>query len=378
MFKLILNILLLVFFLCAAVNADVASDLKSKNDELSQIKRDINKKKFEKEKLQKKEKQFKKELERITSAISKTEKQLKKIEAEIKTAEKKLAVASDKYTTADNEKNSVNDVIQKQYLQYAKRNIFSYYSDSIELKMRESLMHDYSGRYADAKKREELAQKDIQKYNKAKKELLNLKTKQQNLVVKNKELQKEKNELLKTTEGKRMEAEKEIEALSESAKALTKLIEKLGEVSKKAEIGKRQKTTIRSASNTRKNNLPWPVEGTVILNYGKNKHPDLDTNIISNGIKIKTQNNAIIRSVESGKIAFVGEFRSYGKMVIIDHNGEFFSVYANLYEITVKEDKKIARGDEIAKVGDGDAAVLYFEVRQSNIPEDPKLWLKEK
>ena len=49
MFKLILNILLLVFFLCAAVNADVASDLKSKNDELSQIKRDINKKKFEKE-----------------------------------------------------------------------------------------------------------------------------------------------------------------------------------------------------------------------------------------------------------------------------------------------------------------------------------------
>jgi septal ring factor EnvC (AmiA/AmiB activator) len=161
---------------------------------------------------------------------------------------------------------------------------------------------------------------------------------------------------------------------------LAKLIEKLSAVSKKVKIAtsKKNQTSIRSASNTRKNNLPWPVSGTVVLNYGKNKHPDLDTNIISNGIKIKAQNNAIIQSVESGRVAFVGEFRSYGKMIIIDHKGEFFSVYAQLSVILVKEEDTVLRGSQIAKTGEGDSSVLYFEIRQSNIPEDPRLWLKGK
>jgi len=382
MFKF-LNILLITFLLIAAsagVNADVKDDIKIKNDELSQIKQDINRKKSEKEKLQKQERKFKKELNRITEAISSTEKQLKKINNEIAASEKKLAAASEKYMCADREKNSVNSRIQKQYCEYAKRKLVSYYDSPLEFKMRELLIRDDSYKYRDAKNRENAAQRDVEKYNKAKKELTDLKNKQQNLVSKNKQLQKEKNELLKTTEGKRMEAEREIQALNESARALSKLIEKLSAVSKKVEIAasKKKQTSIRSASNTRKNNLPWPAAGQVILNYGKNKHPELDTNIISNGIKIKTQNNAIIQSVEGGKIAFVGEFRSYGKMIIIDHKGEFFSVYAQLSEILVKEEDTVARGMTIAKTGEGDSSVLYFEIRQGNIPEDPRLWLKEK
>ncbi len=382
MFKFI-NILLILFFINiipVRLNGDVQSDLKSKNNELSQIKQDINKKKSEKERLQKQEKQFKKELERITSAITKTEKQLKKIDSEIIVSEKKLAVASEQYTSADHDKNLINNRIQEQYCRYTKKQLTAYYGYPLEFKMREKLIMDDCNRYVDAKNRESTAQKDVEKYNRAKKELMNLKNKQQNLVSKNKQLQKEKNLLLKTTEDKRIEAEQEIKALNESAKALAKLIEKLSDISKKVEIAtsKKRQTSIRSASNTRKNNLPWPVAGTVVLNYGKNKHPDLDTNIISNGIKIKAQNNAIIQSVESGRVAFVGEFRSYGKMIIIDHKGEFFSVYAQLSVILVKEEETVSRGSQIAKTGEGDASVLYFEIRQSNIPEDPRLWLKEK
>lgn len=382
MFKCI-NILFIIFFITIIsirLNADVQSDLKSKNTELSQIKQDINKKKSEKERLQKQEKQFKKELERITSAITNTEKQLKKIETEIKISEKKLAMASEQYTSADHEKNLINTRIQKQYLGYTKKQLTSYYYYPLEFKMREKLIQDDFNRYSDAKNRENMAQKDVERYNKAKKELMNLKNKQQNLVSKNKQLQKKKSLLLKTTEDKRIDAEREIQALNESAKALAKLIEKLAVVSKKVEkaTSKKKQTSIRSASNTRKHNLPWPVTGKIVLNYGKNKHPDLDTNIISNGIKIKAQNNAIIQSVDSGRIAFVGEFRSYGKMIIIDHKGEFFSVYAQLSVILVKEEESVSRGTPIAKMSEGDSSVLYFEIRQSNIPENPRLWLKEK
>ncbi|MDD5021193.1 MAG: peptidoglycan DD-metalloendopeptidase family protein [Endomicrobiaceae bacterium] len=382
MFKFI-NVFFIIFFISIiphSLNADVKSDLKLKNTELNQIRQDINKKKSEKSRLQKQEKKFKKELARITLAIGSTEKQLKKIEKEIIIAEKKLAVASEQYTSADQEKNLVNTRIQQQYLEYTKQKLISYYCYPLEFKMREKLIQDDFNKYSDAKNRGNIAQKDVEKYNKAKKHLINLKNKQQNLVSKNKKLQREKNLLLKTTEDKRIEAERDIQALSESAKALAKLIEKLAVVSKKVEIAtsKKKQTSIRSASNTRKHNLPWPVTGTVVLNYGKNKHPELDTNIISNGIKIKTQNNAIIQSVDTGRVAFVGEFRSYGKMIIIDHKGEFFSVYAQLSEILVKEEQSVSRGSAIAKVGKGDSAVLYFEIRQSNIPENPRLWLKEK
>lgn len=381
MFKFI-NILFIIFFITiisVSLNADAQSDLKSKNNELSQIKQDINKKKSEKERLQKQEKQFKKELTRITSAITSTEKQLKKIETDIKISEKKLDTASEQYTSADHEKNLINTRIQQQYLGYTKKQLTSYYYYPLEFKMREKLIQDDFNRYSDAKNRENTAQKDVERYNKAKKELMNLKNKQQNLVSKNKQLQKKKSLMLKTTEEKRIEAEREIRALNESAKALAKLIEKLAVVSKKVEkaTSKKKQTSIRSASNTRKHNLPWPVKGKVILNYGKNKHPDLDTNIISNGIKIKAQNNAIIQSVDSGRIAFVGEFRSYGKMIIVDHKGEFFSVYSQLSVILVKEEESVLRGTPIAKIGEDDSSVLYFEIRQSNIPENPRLWLKE-
>ena len=115
-----------------------------------------------------------------------------------------------------------------------------------------------------------------------------------------------------------------------------------------------------------------------MLNYGKNKHPDLNTNVISNGIKIKARNNAIIKSVDEGEVVFTGEFRSYGKMIIIDHKGVFFSVYGELGNILVSEGQAVSRGANIAKLGSGDNSVLYFEIRQYNVPENPVLWLEEK
>jgi lipoprotein NlpD len=65
-------------------------------------------------------------------------------------------------------------------------------------------------------------------------------------------------------------------------------------------------------------------------------------------------------------------------MIIIDHQGVYFSVYGQLDTILVSEDQSISRGTTVAKVGSGDNAVLYFEIRQYNVPENPKLWLKEK
>lgn len=371
----VLVITTILFVFCVSLSvADTNSDLQGRTEQLNQLKQDINNKKAEKDKLIKEEKKVKKELQRISSSISDTEKQLKTLQSKIKEAEKNLMYASKQYSEADQEKHIFNKKIENEVFLYHQRKIVKYFDYPVEFKIRQLSIQDKYYKFNAATNKEKKAQSNISKYDKAKKEFLSLKTKQEVLINKNKKLQQDKNEILKTTVGKKVKAEQDIKSLNDSAKALESLIKKLMQASKNT----KRITSLRSASTDRKNNLPWPVDGTIILNYGKNKHPDLDTNVISNGIKIKTQNNAIIKSVDTGVVVFTGEFRSYGKMIIIDHQGVFFSVYGQLDKILVSEDQSVSRGTTVAKVGSGDSAVLYFEIRQYNVPENPKLWLEER
>ncbi|MDD5102335.1 MAG: peptidoglycan DD-metalloendopeptidase family protein [Endomicrobiaceae bacterium] len=370
---LVITVILFVFFINFSV-ADTNSDLQGRTQQLNQLKENINKKKAEKNRLIKEEKKVKKELQRISSSISHTEKQLKILQSKIKEAEKNLMYASKQYSEADKEKHFFNKQIENEVFLYNQRKAVKYFDYPLEFKIRQLSIQDKYYKFNKASNKGEKAQSNIGKYDKAKKEFLSLKNKQELLINRNKRLQQNKNEILKTTAGKRVKAEQDIRSLNDSAKALEALVKKLMQANK----NQKRITSLRSANTDRRNNLPWPVEGEIILNYGKNKHPDLDTNVISNGIKIKTQNNAIIKSVDAGIVVFTGEFRSYGKIIIIDHKGVYFSVYGQLDTILVSEDQSISRGTTVAKVGSGDNAVLYFEIRQYNVPENPKLWLKEK
>jgi septal ring factor EnvC (AmiA/AmiB activator) len=369
-------IFLLVTFFVYVSFADINSDLKNRKNELNKLQSSISTKKAEKDKLIKEEKKVKKELESVTKAIATNEKELKFLKTKIRNVEKNLNSASNQYNLADAEQQKFTRLINEQYFDYTKRKLVSFFDYPLIFKIKYFILQNESAKYNSAKNKGMEAKTSISKYTKTKNEYLSLTKKQQSLMSKNIELQKNKNSLLKTTAGKRVKAEQDIKELNNSAKALEALVKKLMAASTQKDKTRsiREKNT-----NTRKNSLPWPVDGgTLILKYGKNKHPDLDTNVISNGIKIKAQNNAIIKAVEEGTVVFTGEFRSYGKMIIVDHKGIFFSVYGQLNSIFVKEDQKVLRQEQLAKVGSGDNSVLYFEIRQYNVPEDPLLWLKEK
>ncbi|MEA5000899.1 MAG: peptidoglycan DD-metalloendopeptidase family protein [Endomicrobiaceae bacterium] len=370
---LFITVALFAFPIASAV-ADSNSDLQGRTQELNQLRQDINKKKVEKDQLVKEEKKVKKELQRITSSIAGIEKQLKLLQSKIKEAEKNLEYASQQYSEADREKHNFGNKIENEVFLYSRRKLVKYFDYPLEFKMRLLSINDKYDKFNIADNKEKKAQSNMIKYDNAKRTFISLKNKQENLINQNKKLKQEKNELLKTTAGKRVQAEQDIKALNDSAKALQSLINKLMQASK----SKKRITSLRSASTERRNNLPWPVDGQIVLNYGKNKHPDLNTNVISNGIKIKARNNAIIKSVDEGEVVFTGEFRSYGKMIIIDHKGVFFSVYGELGNILVSEGQAVSRGANIAKLGSGDNSVLYFEIRQYNVPENPVLWLEEK
>ncbi|MDR1942016.1 MAG: peptidoglycan DD-metalloendopeptidase family protein [Endomicrobium sp.] len=351
------------------------NDIKKQSVQLSDVKKNIKRKQLERDRLAMQEKVFKRELSVLNAAIEKNENNLEKLALEIKTAERNLASASQEYGRAFRENNELNRIILDELEAYNKMTFsFSYAADPVEYKIRQEALKNKKSAFDAWQNAVETSSADIKKWRSAKEKLLNLRKKENSLFAERKGLLKEKQELLDGTSGRRAAAEAEIKALNESAKALQILIKKLSQESKKKEKG----TVIRSKDSQikRKKSLPWPVSGKVILKFGKNKHPELDAYVISNGIKIKTGDSSAVCSVDSGVAVFVGEFRSYGKVVIIDHKDRYFSVYGQLAQFLVAEDQKVSKGTPIARTGKGSDAVLYFEIRQDNIPDDPLLWLK--
>jgi septal ring factor EnvC (AmiA/AmiB activator) len=125
--------------------------------------------------------------------------------------------------------------------------------------------------------------------------------------------------------------------------------------------------------------LPWPAEGKVRSGFGRHKHPRFDTYTVQNGVEIESPLDSPVRAVYEGTIVFSDHFRGYGLMVVIDHGGKHYSLYAHLAETRVEVGQKVAAGDALGTVGatSVEGPGLYFEMRFQGRPEDPVDWLKK-
>jgi len=120
------------------------------------------------------------------------------------------------------------------------------------------------------------------------------------------------------------------------------------------------------------------VEGKVVSIYGKVEHPKFHTITFNNGIEIAANIGTEVRSVYNGRIAYSGWFRGYGKVVIVEHGGGYYTLFARLSKIVKDINSTVEKGDVLALVGDTGSIKgphLYFEVRQKGIPLDPLNWV---
>jgi len=125
--------------------------------------------------------------------------------------------------------------------------------------------------------------------------------------------------------------------------------------------------------------LSLPVKGTIVDRFGRHKHPDFDSFTVSNGISVAAPAGSPIHAVFDGEVIFADYFKGYGNMVIVDHGGGFFSLYAHAANVVKKVGSKVARNDVLASVGDLDSAKgpgLYFEIRYQGKPVDPAPWFR--
>jgi septal ring factor EnvC (AmiA/AmiB activator) len=125
--------------------------------------------------------------------------------------------------------------------------------------------------------------------------------------------------------------------------------------------------------------LAWPAEGKVVGEYGAQVHPRFGTKTFRNGIDIEVAEGTDIRAVYPGHVVYTGWFRGYGNLIIVDHGGEYYTLYAHAADIKVAEGEDVRQGQSIGTVGDTGSLQgprLYFEVRHQGKPQDPALWLR--
>lgn len=189
-------------------------------------------------------------------------------------------------------------------------------------------------------------------------------------------LKKNRLSLLKDIKSEKDKKEKMIQELEEAANEMAALIEKLRLSEEKEKRAEPEAGGTGFAAM--KGRLRMPVKGTVVSLYGKVKHPKYQTVTFNNGIMIEAPVGSPVESVGSGKVIYEGWLKGYGEVLILDHGGGFYTLYAHLSRVLKGKGESVRAGDEIALVGDtGPTASggLYFEIRQKGVPRDPMAWL---
>ena len=118
----------------------------------------------------------------------------------------------------------------------------------------------------------------------------------------------------------------------------------------------------------------WPLKGKVITYFGSKTD-----GVTSKGIEIAKELGVIVVASRAGHVVFCDDkVKGLGRVVIIDHNNGYSSVYAYNSENLVECGDHVKQNQPIAKVGDSGRAKhssLHFQIRRGHEPQDPFYYL---
>ncbi len=173
----------------------------------------------------------------------------------------------------------------------------------------------------------------------------------------------------------RTELSGEIAGLKEKAKRLRNLLKTL-ESTKSREYSGASKVVGGGNFKQQKGALPWPGQGKLMVRFGTNFNEDLGTRYESQGIELSQTPGTAIHAVANGKVVFAKPFRGFGNLLILDHGGGYYTLYAQASQLVKKVGDTVSAGDNVGISGYGDSKTIYFEIRQRGTPLDPLQWLK--
>jgi septal ring factor EnvC (AmiA/AmiB activator) len=125
-----------------------------------------------------------------------------------------------------------------------------------------------------------------------------------------------------------------------------------------------------STFESERGNLSSPVMGDVRIAVARRAESD------GPGLEFQAPAGTAVRAVSSGRVAFSDHYGSYGRLVILDHGGGFYTVYGGLGSVEVRVGDDLSRQARIGSIGnDASPSALFFEVRKGTRTLEPRSWL---
>jgi septal ring factor EnvC (AmiA/AmiB activator) len=121
--------------------------------------------------------------------------------------------------------------------------------------------------------------------------------------------------------------------------------------------------------------MPAPIAGKVVARFGA-KRGDGPT---WRGMFIKAPEGTDVHAVAAGRVVFADWMRGYGNLIIINHGGEYLSIYGNNQTLVKRAGDAVKPGDVIASAGNtggNEESGLYFELRHLGKAFDPSGWIR--
>ena len=123
-----------------------------------------------------------------------------------------------------------------------------------------------------------------------------------------------------------------------------------------------------------KGKLKLPVKGELVASFGARRADGPNWK----GLFIKAAEGAEVKAIAAGEIIFADWMRGFGNLLVVDHGGQYMTIYGNNQSLLKRPGDKLKAGDVIATVGNSggnEQSGLYFEMRYQGRAIDPSSWM---
>jgi len=371
-------------FVHKASSDTLGVDIKSQPDTLVKIKKELDEKRKSMEKLNRKEKSTYEELLDLEERLDSTQRLKRNLASKEKEVEKELEIEDLSLAETDSSLSCYRQLSLKRLREIYKHKRFRpftlIFEDSSPVEMVNRI-----------KFTQRILKEDQNLLRKTKNLKVNLEEKKRNLTKTKSELsglrtrkaeeesdyQKELTEKEKLL--KKIKSEKKLyaQALEELTKSASELENILAQIHPPA--SNEIETKEEGLFGISKGKLPWPISGKVIAYFGEQKNSQFLTKTKNSGIEIESEPGKEVVAVADGRVVYSSNLRGYGNIVILEHEGGYYTLYARLSEILVSSGEEVDRLQKIGVVGESGLFFtpgLHFEIRKGKQPQDPLKWLR--
>ena len=165
---------------------------------------------------------------------------------------------------------------------------------------------------------------------------------------------------------------RELTRLKEQQEGIEKLVRELRRALERID---KFPTDSKDAFAKLRGKLSWPVAGKLIASFGQTRAGGVKWD----GVLLSGAQGSAVRAVYHGRVVYADWLSGLGLLTIIDHGDGYLSLYGHNERLYKEVGERVTAGDAIATVGDSggrSTPALYFEIRKSGRPIDPKPWFK--